>query len=95
MQTYFRFVIIHNPVFCSANLLPANRQNKTDSFVGEQKAKYKLTKGWRELHKYKLDKLCFSTNYQGDKLQENEMSEQRRRIWQNKKTGVKGGVEET
>jgi hypothetical protein len=78
-----------------SNLRPANRPKKTDSSAGEQKAEYELTKGWRELHKDEFDKLCFSTNYRVDKLQENEMGEQRRRIWQNKEIAVKRGVEAT
>jgi hypothetical protein len=75
------------------NLRPANRPKKTEPFVGEQKAEYELTKGWRELNKDETDKLYFSTNYQVDKVQENEMGEERGRIWQNRKTGLKGDVE--
>ena len=75
------------------NLRPAKRPKKTELSVGEQKAEYELTKGWREFHKDEIDKMYFSTNYQVDKVQESEKGEERGRIWQSRKTGVKGGVE--
>jgi hypothetical protein len=57
------------------------------------KAEYEFTKGWRELNVKEIDKMYFSTNYQVDKVQENGIGEERGRIWQNRKTGAKGGFE--